>query len=166
MAGSASMVLAMYHPGQFPYAGSLSGYLNPSAGMAPTLIGLSMGDAGGYKTSDMWGPKEDPAWQRNDPTVNVGKLVAANTRLWVYCGNGTPTELGGADLPAKFLEGFVRKSSLAFQDAYTAAGGHNALFNFPDNGTHSWAYWNQQLVAMKSDIQRSLGASSTATPNG
>ncbi|GFG73668.1 esterase family protein [Mycobacterium botniense] len=163
MAGSSSMVLAMYHPQQFIYASSLSGYLNPSAGMAPSLIGLAMGDAGGYKAADMWGPKEDPAWQRNDPTVNVGKLVANNTRLWVYCGNGTPTELGGADLPAKFLEGFVRKSNIAFQDAYIAAGGHNAVFNFPDNGTHTWSYWNQQLVAMKSDIQQTVGATPTTT---
>ena len=162
MAGSSSMTLAIYHPEQFVFASSLSGYLNPSAGMAPSLIGLAMGDAGGYKTADMWGPKEDPAWQRNDPTINVGKLVAANTRIWVYCGNGTPSELGGADLPAKFLEGFVRKSNFAFQDAYKAAGGSNGVFTFPDNGTHNWNYWNQQLVAMKGDMQRTLGASASS----
>ena len=68
------------------------------------LIGLAMGDAGGYKTEDMWGPSSDPAWQRNDPTLSTSaKLVANNTRLWVYCGNGTPSELGGANMPAEFL---------------------------------------------------------------
>ncbi|CNW59158.1 esterase%2C %2C antigen 85-B [Mycobacterium tuberculosis] len=37
----------------------------------------------------------------------------------------------------QFLENFVRSSNLKFQDAYNAAGGHNAVFNFPPNGTHS-----------------------------
>jgi diacylglycerol O-acyltransferase/trehalose O-mycolyltransferase len=32
------------------------------------------------------------------------------------------------------------------------------VFNFPANGTHSWPYWNDQLVAMKPDIQRALAA--------
>ena len=46
MAGSSAMNLAIYHPGQFIYAGSLSGYLSPSTGQG--AIGLAMGDAGGY----------------------------------------------------------------------------------------------------------------------
>jgi diacylglycerol O-acyltransferase/trehalose O-mycolyltransferase len=158
MAGASSMNLAIYHPGQFVYAGSLSGYLSPSTGQG--WIGLSMGDAGGYKKEDMWGPDSDPAWQRNDPLVNVGQLVANNTRLWVYCGNGTPNELGGANLPATFLESnFMIGVNKKFQDAYNAAGGHNAVFNFPPSGTHSWEYWGAQLNAMKGDLQSSLGAS-------
>ena len=60
------MILALYHPGQFIYAGSLSALMDPSTGMGPP-IGLAMGDAGGYKTDAMWGPSSDPAWQRNDP---------------------------------------------------------------------------------------------------
>jgi diacylglycerol O-acyltransferase/trehalose O-mycolyltransferase len=158
MAGSSAMILAAYHPGQFIYAGSLSALLDPSQGMGPSLIGLAMGDAGGYKASDMWGPSSDPAWQRNDPTVQVGTLVANNTRLWVYCGNGKPTDLGGANMPAEFLENFVRSSNIKFQDAYTGAGGHNAVFNFQNDGTHSWEYWGAQLNAMKGDLQGALGA--------
>ncbi len=161
MAGASSMNLAIYHPGQFVYAGSLSGYLSPSTGQG--WIGLSMGDAGGYKKEDMWGPDNDPAWQRNDPLVNVGQLVANNTRLWVYCGNGTPNELGGANLPATFIESnFMIGVNKKFQDAYNAAGGHNAVFNFPPSGTHSWEYWGAQLNAMKGDLQTTLGA----TPGG
>ena len=158
MAGSSAMVLAINHPGQFIYAGSLSALLDPSQGMGPSLIGLAMGDAGGYKTNDMWGPSSDPAWRRNDPSLNIPALVGNNTRLWVYCGNGTPSELGGANMPAEFLENFVRSSNLKFQDAYNAAGGHNAVFNFTANGTHSWEYWGQQLNAMKPDLQGTLGA--------
>ena len=80
MSGSSALILAINHPGQFIYAGSLSALMDPSQGMGPCLIGLSMGDAGGYKADAMWGPSSDPAWQRNDPTLQVGKLVANNTR--------------------------------------------------------------------------------------
>jgi diacylglycerol O-acyltransferase/trehalose O-mycolyltransferase len=158
MAGSASMILSLYHPDRFIYAGSLSGFLNPSEGQWPFLINLSMGDAGGFKTDDMWGPAEtDPAWQRNDPMVQIPALVAANTRLWVYCGNGKPNELGGGDLPATFLEGLTIRTNLTFRDNYLAAGGHNAVFNFPEAGTHNWAYWGQQLQQMKPDLISYLG---------
>ena len=162
MAGSSALILAAYHPEQFVYAGSLSALLDPSQGMGPSLIGLAMGDAGGYKKDDMWGPTDGGAWQRNDPTLQVGKLVANNTRIWVYCGNGKPSDLGGDNLPAKFLEGFVRDSNLKFQAAYNAAGGHNAIWNFDANGTHSWEYWGAQLNAMKPELQKDLGATPTA----
>jgi diacylglycerol O-acyltransferase/trehalose O-mycolyltransferase len=112
-----------------------------------------MGDAGGYKANDMWGPAEtDPAWQYNDPMVQLPTIVANGTRLWVYCGNGTPSELGGNNLPAKFLEGLTIRTNRTFQDNYIAAGGKNAVFNFPDNGTHDWPYWGAQLQQMKPDL--------------
>ena len=164
MAGSAALILAAYYPQQFPYAASLSGFLNLSEGWWPTLVGWSMGDAGGYKPEDMWGPKEDPAWKRNDPMVQIPRLVANNTRIWIYCGNGTPNELGGADVPAKFLEGFTLRTNKTFQEQYIAAGGKNGVFNFPPNGTHAWAYWGQQVQAMIPDMQRVLGATPGAAP--
>ncbi|MDT5148743.1 MAG: diacylglycerol O-acyltransferase / trehalose O-mycolyltransferase [Mycobacterium sp.] len=154
MAGSASMTLAIYHPEQFIYAASLSGFLNPSEGSWPFLINVSMGDAGGFKANDMWGPTEDPnsAWKRNDPMVNIQQLVNNNTRLWVYCGSGTPSELGGNNMPAKFLEGLTLRTNKTFQDNYIAAGGKNGVFNFPDTGTHDWPYWGAQLQQMKPDL--------------
>jgi diacylglycerol O-acyltransferase/trehalose O-mycolyltransferase len=166
MAGSASLNLAIYHPQQFPYAATLSGFLNPSEGWWPGLIGMAMGDAGGYKTADMWGPSSDPAWKRNDPFVNIKKLIDNNTRIWLYCGNGDPAEVNGAavadNVPAKFLEGLTVRTNRTFRDTYIADGGTNGIFNLPANGTHSWEYWGQQLQAMKPDLQRSLGATPTA----
>jgi diacylglycerol O-acyltransferase / trehalose O-mycolyltransferase len=162
MAGGASLTLAAHHPGQFTYAGSMSGFLNPSEGQWPGLINVSMGDAGGYKANDMWGPAEtDPAWQYNDPMVQLPTIVANKTRIWVYSGNGQPNELGGNNLPAKFLEGLTVRTNRTFQDNYLAAGGSNGVFNFPDFGTHAWPYWGQQLQQMKPDIQRVLGATPT-----
>ena len=164
MAGSAAMTLAIYHPQQFIYAGSMSGFLNLSEGWWPFLVNISMGDAGGYKADDMWGSTGDPnnAWKRNDPFVNIGTLVANNTRLWVYCGDGNPSDLGGDNVPAKFLEGLTIRTNRTFQQTYLAAGGTNGVFNVPNSGTHDWGYWGQQLQAMKPDLQRVLGASGQA----
>lgn len=116
-----------------------------------------------YNATNMWGPTSDPAWKRNDPMVQIPRLVQNNTRLWVYCGNGTPNELGGESMPAKFLEQFTLRTNEQFRDNYVAAGGRNGTFNFPPNGTHDWGYWNQQLVAMKPDIQRTLSGGPNAT---
>ena len=89
MGGSAALVLAAYHPEMFVYAGSLSGFLNLSAADWPGKVRIAMMWNGGFDPEAMWGPPGDPAWARNDPTVNVGRLVANNTRIWIYCGNGT-----------------------------------------------------------------------------
>jgi diacylglycerol O-acyltransferase/trehalose O-mycolyltransferase len=148
-------------PGGLPSGQFLAGRsaFDPSAGEWPFWIGLAMGDAGGYRPEDMWGPPGSPAWLRNDPTVQIPRLIGNNTRIWFYSGSGVPGELGGADLPAAFLEGnFALRANLAWRDAYIAQGGNNAVFNFPPTGTHSWGYWGQQLQQMKPDIQRTLGA--------
>ena len=158
MGGSSALVLAAYHPQQFIYAGSLSGFLNLSAD--PGQVGIAMMWNGGFSREAMWGPPGDLAWARNDPTVQAGRLAANGTRLWVYCGNGAPTDpaLASPDAPIGglgFLEGMAIDSNRGFADAYVAAGGNNATFNFPA-GIHSWGYAGQQLQQMKPDIQRTL----------
>lgn len=102
-----------------------------------------MNDAGGFNANSMWGPSSDPAWKRNDPMVNIDRLVANNTRIWIYCGTGSPSDLDAAGnignlMAAQFLEGFTLRTNLAFRDKYIAQGGRNGVFNFPSNGTHSW----------------------------
>jgi diacylglycerol O-acyltransferase/trehalose O-mycolyltransferase len=156
MSGSAALILAAYHPGQFSYAGSMSGFLNLSQGLWPTLVGFAMRDAGGFDAGAMWGPGGGPDWQRNDPTLQAGRLASNGTRIFVYTGNGTPNELGGADLPATVLEGLTKDSNIAFQNAYAGAGGRSGTFNFPPNGTHSWGYWGAQLDAMKPGIVQTI----------
>jgi diacylglycerol O-acyltransferase / trehalose O-mycolyltransferase len=163
MSGSAALTMAIWHPAQFIYASSLSGFLNPSNGLWPTLIGLSMKDAGGYNAQDMWGPTSDPAWRRNDPMVNINTLVANGTAVWIYCGNGALSDLDtddgnfGVQFSAQYLETITLDTNKQFQQRYIAAGGRNAVFKFPENGTHSWGYWGSQLQEMKPDLLRVLG---------
>jgi diacylglycerol O-acyltransferase/trehalose O-mycolyltransferase len=156
MGGAPALIYGAYHPDKFSYAGSLSGFVNLSQGWWPKLVGLAMNDGGGFKADDMWGPSSDPAWARNDPTLQISKLVANGTRLWVYCGNGTAGDLGAKG--SGFLETSTLQSNTAFRDQYVAAGGTNGVFNFPSEGTHDWAYWGAQLQQMKPDLQRALGA--------
>ncbi|WP_436971737.1 esterase family protein [Mycolicibacterium peregrinum] len=168
MSGGAALTLAIWHPAQFIFAGALSGFLNPSQGLWPTMIGFAMKDAGGYNPTDMWGMSSDPAWRRNDPTVNINRLVANNTAIWVYCGNGVPSELDdpggnfGTLYSAQFLENITINSNKEFQQKYVAAGGRNAKFEFPPNGTHNWNYWGSQLQQMKPDLLRVLSQNAAA----
>ena len=59
MSGNSAMILAVYHPEMFIYAGSLSAFLNPSEGQWPFLINMAMGDAGGYNDRSDVGPGGD-----------------------------------------------------------------------------------------------------------
>lgn len=163
MSGSSALTMAAWYPRQYKFAASLSGYLAPSRGLWPTMIDIAMQDAGGFDSLDMWGSPGSGAWQRNDPTVNVNRLVANRTALWVYCGNGVTSDLDtsrdfGANFGAQYLENITVSTNKEFQEKYLAAGGRNAVFNFPPNGTHSWGYWGAQLQAMKADMVRILTA--------
>jgi diacylglycerol O-acyltransferase/trehalose O-mycolyltransferase len=161
MSGGAALILSAYHPAQFKYAASLSGFLNPSALFMQQAIRVAMLDAGGYNVDNMWGPPWDQAWKRNDPIKQVGKIVANGTRLWVYCAPGGTTALdANADPNQQFnadsLEGMAIKSNKDFQEAYAKAGGSNATFVFPSAGNHAWPYWGQQLTALKPDLIATL----------
>ncbi|TRW86135.1 esterase family protein [Mycolicibacterium sp. 018/SC-01/001] len=163
MSGSAALTMAAYYPRKYKFAASLSGYLAPSQKFWPPLIDIAMQDAGGFDSYDMWGPSGSPAWLRADPMLNINRLVANRTALWIYCGNGVASDLDtgtdpGINLSAGSLETITIATNKEFRDKYLAAGGRNAIFNFPPNGTHSWGYWGAQLQQMKPDIVRLLAA--------
>ncbi|MDM2423078.1 alpha/beta hydrolase family protein [Mycobacteroides abscessus] len=156
MGGPSAVTLATYHPQQFIYASALSAPLHVSENK--WQIGITQADAGGYSSADMWGPDDDPAWTRNDPFLHIDQLIANNTRLWIYCGNGEATDLdksrnGFEVFAGGVIENQVKGSSKEFTDAYTAAGGTNAHIDVAQHGgIHNWTYWGQQLQAMKSDM--------------
>ena len=169
MSGGAALILSAYHPAQFAYAASLSGFLNPSAVFMQQAIRVAMLDAGGYNVDNMWGPPWDASWKRNDPVRQVSRTVSNGTRLWIYCApgliGGSPaggaTDLDAAADPAQALnadglEAIAFRSNKDFQVAYTKAGGSNATFQFPAAGNHAWPYWAAHLQSLKSDLIRTL----------
>ena len=112
---------------------SLSGFLNPSQGLWPTLIGLSMKDAGGFNAINMWGPTSDPAWRRNDPMVNVDRLVANRTACGSTAATGrsrisTPTMETSAHSSAPSIWRTSRcPQTRNFSRSTSLAGGRNAI---------------------------------------
>jgi hypothetical protein len=98
-------------------------------------------------------------WPFGNPVTSICQQPG-RTRIWVYNGNGAPSDLGGGDFPFPDIERAALANNLALRDKYVAAGGTNGVFNFPDTGTHTWAYWGRELQAMKPDLQRVLGARS------
>lgn len=161
MSGGAALILSAYHPAQFTYAASLSGFMNPSAPFMQQAIRVAMLDAAGYNVDNMWGPPADPAWKRNDPLQQVSRIAANGTRLWIYCAPGGATDVdAGGDpnevLNANGLEGLAVKGNKDFQAAYVKTGGNNATFQFPAAGNHAWAYWGSQLSALKPDLIATL----------
>jgi diacylglycerol O-acyltransferase / trehalose O-mycolyltransferase len=157
MSGNSALILSAYHPQQFTYAASLSGFLNPSALFMTQALRFAMMDAGGFNPDDMWGPPWDPAWKRNDPLKQASTIANNGTRLWIYCAPGGKTELDAnadpsQDFNANSLESMAIKSNKDFQSEYAKAGGNNATFNFPSSGNHSWPYWGSQLTALKPDL--------------
>jgi diacylglycerol O-acyltransferase/trehalose O-mycolyltransferase len=160
MSGGAALILSAFHPAQFVYAGSLSGFLNPSSPVMQQAIRVAMIDAGGYNVDNMWGLPWNDAWKRNDPVEQVSRIVANGTRLWVYCApGGGPLDEGVPEdqrFNADSLESLAIGSNKRFQEKYTKAGGNNATFVFPSEGNHSWAYWGAQLQALKPDLIATL----------
>jgi diacylglycerol O-acyltransferase/trehalose O-mycolyltransferase len=160
MAGGAGLILSAYHPAQFTYAASLSGFLNPSTPFMKQAIRVAMLSAGGYNVDDMWGPPWDVAWTRNDPLLQVARIVGNGTRLWIYCApGGGPVDENvdpGQEFDADSLESVAINGNKRFQERYVAAGGTNATFQFPAAGNHSWAFWGQQLQALKPDLIATL----------
>ena len=161
MSGGPALILSAYHPDQFRYAASLSGFLNPSALFMQQAIRVAMLDAGGYNVDNMWGAPWDNAWKRSDPIRQVSRIVANGTRLWIYCAPGGTTPLDvNADpnqaFSANSLESMALKSNLDFQTAYVAAGGNSGTFQFPPAGNHAWPYWGAQLQALKPDLIATL----------
>lgn len=165
MGGSAALVLAAYHPDQFRYAASYSGYLNISAPGMKEGLRAAMLDAGGYNIDSMWGPPWNELWLRNDPFVFAPLLRANGTRLWISCGNGVPGARDQVRQPidafhvgnAMGLETIALANTRAFQARLDSLGPTNATFDYTSDGIHNWFYWQDQVLKMLPDLSANIG---------
>ncbi|MBL1073354.1 esterase family protein [Nocardia sp. 2] len=160
MGGSAALTLAAYHPDQFSFAGSFSGYLNISAPGMREAIRLAMVDAGGYNVDSMappWGSQ----WLRMDPFVFAPRLIANNTRLWVSAASAIPS---GGDVTGVMsviqgmpLEALALVNTRAFQVRMATLGAGNVTFDFPATGVHNWRNWEAEVHRMIPDLSNNIG---------
>jgi S-formylglutathione hydrolase FrmB len=147
--GTAALTLATFHPDRFRYAGSISGFLTPSATFMNGAITAGMAQYGGVNTQAMWGAAQLLRWQNHDPNVHIQLLADDNTRLWIY----SPAATVCTD-PAAMI-GYcdqAQGSNRKFYDHYRTVGGNNGHFDIPRSGQHDWGTWGPQLAAMSGDL--------------
>lgn len=150
--GTAALTLAEFHPDRFRYAGSMSGFLAPSATDSNGAISAGMMRFGGVDTRNMWGPAQAGRWKWHDPDTHVALLLANDTRIWVFCPGTTTGD------PAAML-GFADQaqgSNRDFYDHYRTMGGRNGHFDIPSSGNHDWSSWGPQLSAMSGDLAAAI----------
>jgi S-formylglutathione hydrolase FrmB len=147
--GTAALTMAAFHPDRYRYAGSLSGFLNPSDTYTNGAITAGLAQFGGVDIRNMWGLPQLGRWKWHDPNVHIQLLADNNTRLWVF----SPGAGGGCDAAA--MIGYcdiAQGSARVFYQHYRQVGGHNAHFDFPDGGGHDWGTWGPQLAAMSGEL--------------
>lgn len=147
--GTAALTLAAFHPDRYRYAGSMSGFLTPSATAMNGAITAGLAQFGGVNTQAMWGAAQLGRWKWHDPDVHIALLANNNTRLWVF----TPTALECTD-PAAMI-GYcdqAQGSNRTFYQHYRSVGGHNGHFDFSAGGQHDWGTWGPQLGALSGDL--------------
>ncbi|MEV6770055.1 alpha/beta hydrolase family protein [Nocardia sp. NPDC051030] len=160
MGGGAALMLAAYHPDQFNYAGSLSGYLYLSAPGMREAIRLAQLAAGGYNVDSM-AAAGSAKWARMDPYQFMPNLIANNTRLYIAAGSAVPAnqDLSNSDaitlgMP---LEGIALANTRAFQSKLQGLGYDNLTYDFPSIGVHNWGNWEQVAKRLGPDLAQNIG---------
>ena len=69
--GTGALMMATFHPDRFRYAGSMSGFLTPSATTMNGAITAGLAQFGGVDIRNMWGLPQLGRWKWHDPDVHV-----------------------------------------------------------------------------------------------
>lgn len=147
--GTGAVTLAAFYPDRFRFAGSLSGFLTPSATFMNGAITDGLMTFGGVDSRNMWGLPQLGRWKWHDPDVHISLLAQNNTRLWIF----SPQTLTCSDPPA--MIGYcdqAQGSNRQFYQHYRQVSGHNGHFDFPAGGNHDWSTWGPQLGAMAGEL--------------
>ncbi|UGT40860.1 esterase family protein [Nocardia yamanashiensis] len=160
MGGGAALMMAAYHPDQFVYAGSLSGYLYMSAPGMREALRLAMFAAGGYNIDCMTAAGSDK-WNRMDPYQFLPQLIANGTQLYIANGSAMPAsqDLTSTDaitlgMP---LEAIALANTKAFQTKLNGLGYDKVTYDFPEYGIHNWGTWEQMANRLMPDIAKYIG---------
>uniref|UniRef100_UPI0032677CE5 alpha/beta hydrolase-fold protein n=1 Tax=Gordonia sp. B21 TaxID=3151852 RepID=UPI0032677CE5 len=167
MGGSAAMMLAARNPGFYKFAASFSGILQLSSFGMPQAIQFAVRDGGGYDSMKMFGPPSDPAWKEHDPYVLADKLQG--TSLYISSGNGM---VGPHDKPSDIpllatnysgvgLEMLSRVTSQQFAIQLNRKGIPGQAVYRP-SGTHTWPYWEFEMIQAWPQAAAALGISNDA----
>lgn len=165
MGGQASFALAIRHPELYSGLASLSGCPPVSGAANEAYVRTTVGRDGGDATN-MWGPFGSVGWQAHDPSLHLNALRGKD--IFISAGSGA---IGPLDITRRIepdegppvavtasssaLEAGAYRCSLEFAwDLRT----HNVPYTdgFRLIGTHTWAYWEQDLPAAWGTVSRHL----------
>ncbi|WP_416977699.1 alpha/beta hydrolase [Streptomyces sp. T028] len=169
MGGFGALVYAARHPRMFRYVASMSSYVD----LNEPSVRLSLAAGAkkyGTDTNKVWGDpvKNADVWQAHNPAAMPRSF--RGTHVHLSSGNGIPgpwdmgrtandvllSMLGEAPLP-KQIEKFARSLSSEGVDVTT---------HLYTPGTHSWAYWRNELHRIWPEVMGSLGRKAPGAGDG
>jgi S-formylglutathione hydrolase FrmB len=157
MAGTSVFQLALKAPDLYRAIGSYSGCAMTSDPEGQAYVRLTVEVRGGGNTVNMWGPPTDPEWVRNDPYVNAEKL--RGKAIYISNGTGLPGPYDVIDGPGidgngsklaeqvavgAVIETATNRCTYRMRDRLQQLG-IPATVDLRATGTHSWAYWEDDL---------------------
>lgn len=157
MAGTSVFQLVLEAPALYQAVGAYSGCAMTSDPEGQAFVRLTVEGRGGGNTVNMWGPPTDPEWVRNDPYVNAEKL--RGKAIYLSNGTGLPGEYDVLDGPGingdvpkladqvavgAVIETATNRCSVRMRDRLQQLR-IPATIDLGDPGTHSWAYWQDDL---------------------
>ncbi|KJV04529.1 alpha/beta hydrolase [Rhodococcus sp. PML026] len=169
MAGTSVLQLAIAHPSVYRSVAAFSGCARTSDPVGAMYVRSVVEARGGGSTANMWGPQGSADWIANDPYVNAEGL--RGMAVYISSGTGAPGEFdvpGGPGIGSDYGKLAQQLAVGAVIEATTDVCSQQmrkrlqelnieATYNFRPNGTHSWAYWQQDLHDSWSVIAPSLG---------
>lgn len=163
MGATGATILAGRHADMFDFVGSFSGYLDTTSPGMPNAFGMITGQAG-FDATKMWGPYYSREWYAHDPKLLVRNFKKEGTRVYVAAGNGTAgnwdedTQIPGSpdNIQGGGMEAASRVTSQTFVNAAKGAG-VDVISKFRPNGTHTWPYWEYEMMQTWPYMAESLG---------
>jgi S-formylglutathione hydrolase FrmB len=166
MGGLGAMSYAARYPDLFSVAGSFSGAVDTDLDYPAgneLLTAISVGFTDGLPDACVWGDPttDDVYWRADDPTYLASNLHGVS--LFVASGNGEP---GPLDTPSSDAGGSIEATVWEMNQAFAGAlQGDGIPFTsyFYGPGTHSWPYWQRDLVHFLPQMEAAF-AHPVATP--
>ncbi|MFC9553337.1 alpha/beta hydrolase [Rhodococcus sp. NPDC056960] len=168
MAATSVLDLAIEAPDLYRGVASYSGCAQTSDPLGQAYVRSVIEVMGETDARNMWGPYDGPGWRAHDPLLNAEGLRGLS--LYIANGNGLPGPYENPALPRtpqspplpdQVVIGGTIESATNICTHRLAERLHElnipATFDFRDNGTHSWGYWQDDLRASWPQLSASLG---------
>ena len=169
MSATTTILYAEHLPGFYDAVGSFSGCAETSRGFAYEYVRMVL-DRGKADPEQMWGPVGGETFNYNDGLLNAARLkgtkhiyVSSGTGLmgpydWTF-GNRKPNffALVNKVIAGGIIEAGVNKCSHDLKARTDQLGFDHIDWNFRPTGTHSWGYWQRDLIDSWPTFARAFG---------